>query len=296
MADKQIGIIGEVLFDAFPDGKQILGGAPFNVAWHLQAFGRHPCFISRVGDDARGASIRSAMLDWGMDTGLLQTDAEHPTGTVKISINNGEPDYDILDNQAYDFITSTQLDAREHYDIIYHGTLALRHVVSEQALHDLKTRHTGIVFLDVNLRKPWWQARQVSAWLADADMVKLNHDELMLLTCRQGHIKDLMRSFLAEHCLQLLIVTRGSQGAISLTDKGEFVEITPIEHLTIVDTVGAGDAFAAVFLQGLLSGWPLPLTMSRAQDFASALVTRRGATVSDLNFYHPFIVAWSTDS
>jgi sugar/nucleoside kinase (ribokinase family) len=56
-------IFGEVLFDHFPDGKRVLGGAPFNVAWHLQAFGEAPRFISRVGDDAEGDEIRTAMRD-----------------------------------------------------------------------------------------------------------------------------------------------------------------------------------------------------------------------------------------
>ena len=44
-------VFGEVLWDCFPDGQQVLGGAPFNVAWHLHAFGISPLFVSRVGQD-----------------------------------------------------------------------------------------------------------------------------------------------------------------------------------------------------------------------------------------------------
>lgn len=292
MTAKKIGIVGEVLFDQFPDGQQLLGGAPFNVAWHLQAFGAAVDFISRVGSDALGERIRQAMLAWRMPAGALQTDSDYPTGIVKITINNGEPGYEILDNQAYDYIASAQLDPEAHYSIIYHGTLALRHTASEQALNDLKTRHRGKIFIDVNLRNPWWRQECVDRWLADGDVVKLNHEELMRLMHSQGSLKDLMRSFLTRHRLETLIVTCGSEGAVALTDRDEFVEVAPTEHLTVVDTVGAGDAFASIVLLGILLDWPLPLTMSRARDFASALVTRKGATVEDLSFYRSFIAAW----
>lgn len=295
MTAKKIGIFGEVLFDQFPDGQRLLGGAPFNVAWHLQAFGAPVDFISRVGNDALGERIRQAMLAWGMPADALQTDSHYPTGAVKITINNGEPGYEILDDQAYDFIASAQLNPDAHYSIIYHGTLALRHSASKQALDELKTRHRGKIFLDVNLRNPWWQQERVKLWLAGADIVKLNHDELMQLTHRQGNLKDLMLSFLAQHRLETLIVTCGSKGAIALTNHGELVEVAPAERLTVVDTVGAGDAFASVVLLGMLSNWPLPLTMNRAQDFASALVTTQGAIVEDLNFYRSFITAWHAD-
>lgn len=107
---KTSAIFGEVLIDQFPDGQQVLGGAPFNVAWHLQAFGQHPCFISRVGKDATGATIRKAMADWGMNIENLQIDHNYPTGTDKVTIDKDEPSYEILAGQAYDFIAAQQLN------------------------------------------------------------------------------------------------------------------------------------------------------------------------------------------
>lgn len=85
MTCERICLFGEVLFDHFPDGKQVLGGAPFNVAWHLQALGQAPLFISRVGTDPEGEQIRRSMDDWGMDLGGLQTDPALPTGRVSVS-------------------------------------------------------------------------------------------------------------------------------------------------------------------------------------------------------------------
>ena len=295
MTNNTIGILGEVLFDQFPDGQQVLGGAPFNVAWHLQAFGQNPCFISRVGNDAMGKRIRQAMVDWGMAVDNLQTDPDYPTGAVKVTINKDEPSYEILANQAYDFISAQQLNPDFQYRIIYHGTLALRNRISEQALNELKARHKGKVFIDVNLRAPWWHKELVNQWVSKANWVKLNHDELMHLQSAQGTLQDAMQLFLTRHNLDVLIVTCGKSGAMALDNAGEFIEVTPANNLPIVDTVGAGDAFAAVLLLGMLLGWPLSETMERAQAFASALVSQRGATVQNSSFYQTFLHAWNLD-
>lgn len=289
---QQIAIFGEALIDQFPDGHQVLGGAPFNVAWHLQAFGQSPSFISRVGRDAVGDSIRQAMSDWGMNVENVQTDADYPSGTVKVTIDQDEPRYDILADQAYDFIDARQLNSAAAYSVLYHGTLALRNATSAQALHELTARLTGKIFVDVNLRAPWWRKDSVNQWLSKADWVKLNQDELMQLTPPHNTMQDAMRSLQALHDLDVLIVTCGSLGATALNRAGEFFEVAPAGQVSVVDTVGAGDAFSAVLLLGMRQGWPLALTMERAQAFASALVGRRGATVQDLSFYQAFIRDW----
>ena len=81
-------IFGEVLFDRFPDGSTVLGGAPFNVAWNLKALGLDPLLVSRVGRDDLGADILAAMSEWGLDTAGVQTDAGHPTGTVEVTLED----------------------------------------------------------------------------------------------------------------------------------------------------------------------------------------------------------------
>ena len=290
-----IAIFGEVLIDQFPDGLQVLGGAPFNVAWHLQAFGLAPCFISRVGNDAAGKSIRQAITARGMAIESVQIDPDYPTGTVDVTFNDGEPHYEILADQAYDFIAAQPLNLTNDYRVLYHGTLALRNTVSEHALNILKEHHTGKVFIDVNLRAPWWHQESVEQWLSKANWVKLNHEELKQLAPRQNTLQETMHLFLTQHSLDVLIVTCGSSGAMALNNVGEFIEVTPAGNLTIVDTVGAGDAFSAVLLLGMQRDWSLSVTMKRAQAFASALVTQRGATVQDLRFYQAFIHEWNLD-
>ncbi len=174
-----ICVFGEVLFDHFPDGHRVLGGAPFNVAWHLHAFGAAPRLVSSVGDDSDGEAVRAAMTAWGMNTADLQTDPDHPTGRVAVSLIQGEPAYDIVSDRAYDHIHSPR--AGLGGGLLYHGTLALRQPISAATLQALKTIGPDSVFLDVNLRTPWWSREETLRLVTDADWVKLNRDELIWL-------------------------------------------------------------------------------------------------------------------
>ena len=283
-------IFGEVLFDHFPDGHKVLGGAPFNVAWHLQAFAQAPIFLSRIGMDAEGESVIAAMNDWHMDTVGIQRDPQLPTGSVTIEFVDGEPVYDIVEPSAYDFITDISIDVTS-CNLLYHGSLALRNKTSRQALEQLRDKITGNVFIDVNLRSPWWQREQVQRMMRQADWVKLNEHELKLL--HDSSREDTARSFLQKYELEGLILTHGSAGAEIITASGEHQQAKPDSDTLIVDTVGAGDAFTSVVILGLRNGWPVHDMLQRAQEFASAVVGQRGATVSDPDFYRVFIDAWN---
>ncbi len=284
-------IFGEVLFDRFPDGKVVLGGAPFNVAWHLQAFGAAPLFISRVGNDSLGRQIRDAMTAWGMSTAGLQLDSGHPTGTVEVRFESGEPSYDIVAERAYDHIADDAIPQVEP-SLLYHGTLALRGTVSARTLAALKNRYAAPIFLDVNLRPPWWDAQGANTALADARWVKLNEDELALLGGDGSELNAQARALQLQYDIELLIVTRGSAGALAFAGGEARAEIRPTPGDAVVDTVGAGDAFTSVTILGLTRAWPLQDILERAQAFASAVVGVRGATVQNRNFYRPFIEQW----
>ncbi|MEE9343325.1 MAG: carbohydrate kinase [Gammaproteobacteria bacterium] len=286
-------VFGEVLFDCFEDGSQVLGGAPVNVASHLQAFGLHAVLISRVGNDREGDKIRQAMREWKLSDEGLQSDSEHPTGKVTVSINQGEPSYDIVEHSAYDYIAAGCLPEGVVSNMLYHGTLALRNAESVTALQSLKSQHPSPIFMDVNLRDPWWKKEQVLSWMKDSTWLKINEHELADLASEGSN--DIERAtYLVEDChLSLIIVTRGSKGAIAINAENELFSIKPEAVADVVDTVGAGDAFASVCMLGLSSGWDIQTILNRAQHFASKMVTQRGATISDKTFYQPFIEQWS---
>jgi fructokinase len=285
-------IFGEVLFDCFPDGNSVLGGAPFNVAWHLQAFGLSPLMVSSIGDDELGRKVSLAMQDWNMRAEGMQLDSGHPTGSVDIEFVDGEPRYTIVEQRAYDHIDAASLPALPDNRLLYHGSLALRNRVSREALSALKSDHSGTVFMDVNLRDPWWDRSFVLDMCSDANWVKLNHDELAMLGSGQGSVDNQAAAFISDHALKGLVLTLGDKGALALTDQGDRQQVAPSRALDVVDTVGAGDAFTSVLILGIIRGWPLQTTMERAQSFASLIVGRQGATVHDPDFYRPVIDDW----
>jgi len=289
-------IFGEVLFDCFPDGSRVLGGAPFNVAWHLQAFGQAPLFVSALGDDDAGQQVLDSMRTWGMDTSGVQIYPEHPTGKVNVSFNQGEPEYAITTPCAYDFITAESIPRLPGSSLLYHGSLAARNAVSRQTLKRLKSS-AETCYCDINLRPPFWKAEQRVVCLADIQVLKLNADELANLADRPADSDDLttFTGVLEQFNLERLIVTRGSDGALALDrHSSELVRVELEQQLSVVDTVGAGDAFSSICMLGICQGWPLAQTLQRAQEFASAIVGVRGATVSEHDFYQNFIKQWSS--
>ncbi len=290
MNDKQqIIVFGEVLFDCFPDGAQVLGGAPFNVAWHLAALGDRPRFVSRVGDDALGRSILDAMREWGMDTSSVQVDAEHPTGHVQVEMSEGEPNYTITPDVAYDFIDAEPVRALPAGGVLYHGSLALRNPVARAAFQALVDDPERSVFLDVNLRAPWWTLDEVHAWLTRARWAKMNEQELLDLGFDAADVRENMEALQARFSVEQVIVTRGKKGVLVRDGAGAFHEAPPRELERRVDPVGAGDAFSAVYLHGLCAGRSLRETLDQARDFAEKMIGIRGATPSALSFYEDVV-------
>ncbi len=288
-------IFGEVLFDCFPTGEEILGGAPFNVAWHLQALGNQPGFISRVGKDAYGSRIVSAMAKWGLDTARVQIDSKHPTGTVQVTINNNEPSYEIVENCAYDFISADMLPGNITGGIFYHGSLCLRNPVARSAYRSIIQNRQLKIFLDVNLRAPWWTKDDVLSWLQRAHWAKMNQDELKLLAGAEKEIESQMAGLQTACGLEQIIVTRGNQCTMVRTAEGGMHSLVPDRIEPLIDTVGAGDAFSAVYIHGLLAGLPVDLNLRYAQQFAGRVIGLRGATTDDLNFYNEFTASLSSE-
>tara|TARA_R110002050_G_scaffold269917_2_gene412720 strand:- start:265449 stop:266324 length:876 start_codon:yes stop_codon:yes gene_type:complete len=283
-------IFGEALFDCFSSNEQVLGGAPFNIAWHLQALQENVRFLTRVGNDDLGDTIIEAMSDWGMDLSSVQIDDETPTGRVEVDIVDNEPSYTISPNVAYDFIEADgELSEWSGEGLLYHGTLALRNKVSRKTLIELASRPNSSVFLDVNFRDPWWSVEKTHHYLNHARWVKLNHHELIALGYDSADIQQDMLKLRTQFSLEHLIVTRGEAGAIVCDQDDQFHQCIPKKATHIVDTVGAGDAFTAMYIHGLALGWTIPNILSLAQRFASQALAIRGATTKDPEFYKPFI-------
>ncbi len=292
-------LFGEILADVFPD-RAVLGGAPFNVARHLAAFGLKPLVISRLGDDGLGAQVLGSMEDRGMDISGIQIDPELPTGRVQVHIENAGHRFEILPRQAYDFIDPARAAVTAEAAtprLTYFGTLSQRHDVSREALAQVLQNTTAPRFLDINLREPWYDEDMVRLSLQNANIVKLNDEELQTLAdmfkagpgLAQAQGAQLKRMFDIER----LIVTCGKDGAWQLDGSNELSIASPgKESLRIVDTVGAGDAFSAACILGMLLCWPETASLKRADEFAAAICEIRGAVPEDREFYQPFFKEW----
>lgn len=296
-----VALFGEVLADIFPD-RSVLGGAPFNVARHLQAFGLSPLLITRVGDDQLGRELVATMTRLGMTTEGVQQDSSHPTGQVIVHIEEGGHRFEIPPDQAYDFINAQ--DAKKNVlssapSLIYFGSLAQRHDVSFNALNDILQTVNSLRILDINLREPWYTLQRIKQSFSHAEIVKMNEEELKtiadLLHLSGDNIHVQAMAMIKQFSWRQLLVTRGAQGAWlfgadgnKLTQQGE--------KTSMIDTVGAGDGFTAVFIAGTLRGWPAAVTLARANAFAAALCGVRGAIPDEPGFYDAFLEVWENDS
>jgi fructokinase len=172
-------VFGEVLFDIFSSADKVIGGAPFNVARHLAGFGLNPCFVSSTGNDGNGRNALDLMKKWDMKTRFVSVRDGLPTGTVNVSIIDGEPSYKIKADQAYDRIEMPVNGFKS--PILYHGTLALRSPHNLKIVKQIKSRYRPFTFTDMNLRKPWYSKEIITYALESSFCVKMNRLELGLV-------------------------------------------------------------------------------------------------------------------
>ena len=303
-----IVVFGEALVDDFIT-EQVVGGAPFNVARHLGAFDAAPLMLTRIGSDANGATVRAEFARFGMRDDGLQVDPVAPTGRVIVERSEGAHRFIILPDQAYDHIEAgpaLAALARCAPATLYFGTLAQRASDSRDALFQVFAATPARRFLDLNMRADQVSERCVFASLQQGDIVKVNEDELRALftwytdlpadvdaaIMADARVLDACAALILQFSLTGLIVTLGARGAVYFGSDGVRVDAAPAAALTLVDTVGAGDAFSAIFLLGSARGWPLATTLARANEFAAAICAISGAVPGDNTFYQPWIARW----
>lgn len=309
-------VFGEVLAEDGTDTSK-LGGAPFNLARHLAAFMAPPLLITRIGDDRNGAAVRAEFERFVMPETGLQVDTMEETGRVAVERVGVSQRTVLLPRQAYDFIDPETAAAAVAAavaanvagmapDIVYFGTLAQRGERSRQALAAvLAAAPRAKRFLDLNLFQGQADEAIVGAALQAADIVKVNEEELQALfhwyfqiapddtAMSTEEVHAACRALMDRFSLEALIVTLGHRGSVWFGSDGSLIanRDNPAPPY-VIDTVGAGDAFSAIFLLGRARGWPLELTLARANEFAGAICAVTGAVPQDMGFYDKWARRW----
>jgi fructokinase len=273
---------GEILWDVLPSATRP-GGAPMNVAFHLQTLGFSAALISKVGKDAAGAKLLKVLDNFSMPADYLQTDVQHATGVVNATVKeSNEVEYEIVYPVAWDFIEyeKSLVSLVQNASYFIFGSLAARNEISRNTLFRLLEAANTKVF-DINLRPPHFNKTTVERLLSKADVVKLNEHELKLVSGWLGvyaDTRDQVNSVQQQYNLKTVLVTKGDKGAL-VKYKDDWFSHDGYK-VKVADTVGSGDAFLA----GLLFQLENKKTISEALPFANAVgafvATQSGACPS----------------
>ena len=278
---RQIMCFGEILWDCLP-GCTRPGGAPLNVAFHLNKLGVKSKIASCVGNDKAGKDLTEFIRKAGLDTNLVKINKHLPTSKVDVYLDkDNNAKFEICNPVAWDEIRITPelLTELNNSNAIVFGSLIARNKVSRETVLKLLIRKNLIKILDVNLRPPYDDKETVKILLEKADILKLNEEELITITNWyevDGNIVRRMHALQKIYQFGTLIVTRGKDGAYLIHENVFF------KHdgfmVNSIDTVGCGDAFLAGFLAALFDNKDMNQVLTEACSIGAFVATRVGAT------------------
>jgi len=283
---------GEVLWDVLPTGPQP-GGAPLNVAYHLNKLGVATSIMSRIGDDDDGRKLAMLMEEWGIKKQYLQVDRQYPTSQVIARMNNGnEVSYEIVFPVAWDFIAENSEVCNNINTSTYfvYGSLASRNETTRNTL--LKLLETdAIKVFDINLRPPFIGQELLRQLLEKADIVKFNQAELemvqILFRGSLGNEASQVRFIMDAFDVKEIIITKGESGASYYTrDKAYHLWGREVK---VSDTIGSGDSFLAAFIAGHYLHENPEIILKNAIAMGAFIATQKGGCPGyDLDEYNRF--------
>ena len=273
--------LGEVLWDMLPGGKKI-GGAPLNFACHATQLGCKGVMVSSIGKDALGDELLEGIAPIGVELSFIQR-SNMPTSMVDVVVDSqGTPQYIINEGVAWDHILFTpEMDAlAQKADAVCWGSLAARSETSRTTIIRFveSTREDCLKVFDINIRQHYYDKEFINWGLTQANVLKLNDDELPLL---QGYYSlmgdpiEQCRELLERFGLRYVVYTCGSKESVVVG--AEDISRIDTPKVEVVDTVGAGDSFTAAFVSGLIRGDSIAETHRHAVDIAAYVCTQAGA-------------------
>ena len=274
--------VGEIVWDMLPAGKQ-LGGAPLNFAFFSKELGAEAYAVSAIGNDVLGDETLAVASATGVNLDYLQRN-NLPTSRVLISLDNeGVPQYEIVENVAWDALECPQmiLDLVKDASVMCWGSLAQRSVTSRQSVLAMLAAAPKecVKVFDINIRQHYYSREVIETSLGYADILKLNEDELPLVASilgLSGQERDIVRQLIEKYALKYLVYTHGADFSEVYSATGEYSHV-PTPKVRVVDTVGAGDSFTAVFVTSILQGLSMAESHVRAVEVSAYVCTQNGA-------------------
>lgn len=266
---------GEILWDIYPNEK-FMGGAPFNFAAHFSKCGGSSWISTAVGKDKLGCELIKRVEESGVSTDCISVLSDKITGQCIVSQNQDFiPTYNLLDNVAYDFIEYKN-PLNENFDILYFGTLALRHQNNRDVLRRIITDNRfKEIFADVNIRPPYYSKEVLFFVLSNASILKISEEELPILTEALGFKDDIAKEIKSNFKnVKLLIITKGGDGAEAYDLVTSEKYSCDAEKVNVVSTVGAGDSFSAAFSSEYLKTGNIENCLKFASRISGFVVSR----------------------
>lgn len=278
--NKSVVCFGEILWDNLKEGRR-LGGAPLNVCYHLIKSGIDSAIVSQVGNDQNGKDIIGELYKLGISATWCNISGNKPTSTVEVHMQGQQISYEIVENVAWDFIEWTPELSQlvQSAEALVFGSLATRSDVSRNTLLRLMEVSRFRVF-DMNLRAPFYDQEGIFLLMKQAQLLKLNDEELDIVmawmgegrSTREEELRMIQHRFpnIAE-----IILTLGAEGSVYYSN-GEYI-VKQAHKVQVKDTVGSGDSFLAAFLSSKLKGRPVAESLERAGLLSAFIATQHGA-------------------
>jgi len=249
--------------------------------------GHAPLLISAVGEDDLGRQAVREIQSLGLDTSLLQRTVRLPTGRACVTLDAlGQAAFRIERPAAYDGLTLSAAEIRTlrrwSPDWLYFGTLFSSRPEGRAILSELlRLAPDATRFYDLNLRPGFDSLPLVCELLEQAQVVKMNQDEMHAIR-RHSALPAETEAFCAAASerfgLNAVCVTLGSRGCAMLAH-GKYAEDSGY-RVAVADSVGAGDAFAAALLHGLAAKWDVA-EIARFANRVGALVASKPGAIPD---------------
>ncbi|MDQ0640930.1 fructokinase [Pedobacter sp. W3I1] len=284
---------GEILWDVLPDGA-MPGGAPLNVAYHLNKLGLPTSIISKIGNDEKGLELERLLDGWQINKSLLQRDTIHPTSEVIARVGSrNEVSYEIVFPVAWDFIDhQSMIDSALQSSIYFvYGSLASRNTLSRETLFNFLESDAIKVF-DINLRPPFFNKRLLADLMERADIIKFNESELQMVQILFGgsFVNEKEQVGFIQECFSIpeVIVTKGEFGA-------SYYRMDQSYHawgseVKVKDTIGSGDSFLAAFIANHQLGLSPKTIIKNAIGMGAFIATKKGGCPEyEIEEYKKFI-------